>query len=61
MASRKSRNIYIPKCFMAVRNCMHIFVLLTCSCIGELLNDRKFKCGNKSFIIFVLIVRKVLF
>ena len=27
MASRKSRNIYISKCFMVVRNCIHIFVL----------------------------------
>ena len=28
MASRKGINIYIPKYFMAVRNCMHFFVLL---------------------------------
>ena len=27
MASRKSRNIYIPKCFKAVRNCINILVL----------------------------------
>ena len=27
MASRKSRSIYILKCFMAVRNCINIFVL----------------------------------
>ena len=27
MASRTSRNIYISKCFMAVRNCINIFVL----------------------------------
>ena len=26
MASRKSRNIYISKCFMAVRNCINIVV-----------------------------------
>ena len=28
MASRKGINIYIPKYFMVVRNCIHIFVLL---------------------------------
>ena len=28
MASRKGIHIYIPKYFMAVRNCMDIFVLL---------------------------------
>ena len=27
MASRKSRNIYISKYFMAVRNCINIFIL----------------------------------
>ena len=27
MASRKSRNVYIPKYFMAVRNCINNFVL----------------------------------
>ena len=27
IASGKSRNIYISKCFMAVRNCINIFVL----------------------------------
>ena len=27
MASRKGINIYIPKYFMTVRSCMHIFVL----------------------------------
>ena len=26
MASRKERNIYIPEYFMAVRNCINIFV-----------------------------------
>ena len=28
MASRKGIHIYTPKYFMAVRNCIHIFVLL---------------------------------
>ena len=27
MASRKSRNIHVPKYFMAVRNCINILVL----------------------------------
>ena len=27
MASRAGINIYIPKCFMAVKNCINIFVL----------------------------------
>ena len=27
MASRKRINIYIPKYFMAVRNCINIFIL----------------------------------
>ena len=41
MASRKGIHIYIPKYFMAVRNCINILVLyglevrlLTCSYIG---------------------------
>ena len=35
--------------------------LLTCLCIGELRNGRKFKCENKPFIVFILILRRVLF
>ena len=35
--------------------------LLTCSYIGELRNGRKFKCENKLFIVFILILRRVLF
>ena len=31
--------------------------LLTCSYIGELRNGRKFKCENKPFIVFILILR----
>ena len=62
MASRKSRNIHIPKYFMAVRNRINILVilqirgtsLLTCSYIGELRNGRKFKWENKPFIAFIL-------
>ena len=46
MVSRKSRNIYISKYFMAVRNCINNLViylirstsLLTCSYIGKLLS-----------------------
>ena len=55
MASRKSRNIYISKCFMAV------YVSVDLLCIGELRNGRKFKCENKPFIVFILILRRVLF
>ena len=68
MANRKSVNIYILQYFMTVRNCINIFVLLirgtfrlTCSYIGELRNGRKFKCENKSFIVFILILRRVCF
>ena len=71
MASRMSIHIYNPKYFMAVRNCINTLViyylkifhtsLLTCSYIGELLNDRKLKCENLLFIVFILIVRRVLF
>ena len=35
--------------------------LLTCSCIGELSNDRKFKCENKLFNVFILILKRILF
>ena len=31
--------------------------LLTCSHIGELRNGRKFKCENRTFIVFILILR----
>ena len=70
MASRKSRNVYISKYFMAVRNCINIFVLnllikdkslLTCYYIGGLRNGRKFKCEKTPFIVFILILRRVLF
>ena len=42
MASRKSRNIYISKYFMAVRNCINIFVLsISANCVTvENLNAR---------------------
>ena len=63
MASRKSRNIYIPKYFMAVGNLHKYFssLLMRGTYIGELRNDRKFKCENKPFIVFLLIFRRVLF
>ena len=35
--------------------------LLTCSYIGELRNGRKFKCENEPFIVFILILKRVLF
>ena len=35
--------------------------LLTYSYIGELRNGRKFKCGNKPFIVFILILRRFRF
>ena len=35
--------------------------LLTCSYIGELRNGRTFKCENKPFNVFILILRRVLF
>ena len=35
--------------------------LLTCLYIGELHNALKFKCENKPFIVFILILRRVLF
>ena len=67
MVSKKSRNIQFPKHFMAVRNCINILVpyslgtsLLTYSYIGELRNGQKFKCENKPFIVFILILRRVL-
>ena len=66
-ANIKSRNIYISKYFMAVKNCISIFVLsllmkdtslLTCQyIIGKVRNGRKFKCENKPFIVFILIHR----
>ena len=34
--------------------------MLTCSCIGELRNGRKFKCENEPFIVLILILRRVL-
>ena len=69
MATRNSIHIYIPKYFMASRNyCINIHSLrvrgtslLTCSYIGELRNGRKFKREHKPFIVFVLILRRVLF
>ena len=69
MASRKSIHIYISKHVTAVKNCINIFrsllikdtSLLTCSYIGELRHGRKFRCENKPFIIFILILRRVLF
>ena len=69
MASRKGININIPKYFMAVKNCINIFLLyglevrtslLTCSYIGELRNGRKSKCENEPFIVLTLILRRVL-
>ena len=35
--------------------------LLTCLYIGKLRNGRKFKCENEPFIVFILILRRVLF
>ena len=67
MMSRKSIHIYIPKYFMAVRNCRYFSSLVirgtslfTCSYIGKLRNDRKFKCENKPSILFILILRPLL-
>ena len=34
--------------------------LLTCSYIGEVRNGWKLKCENESFIVFILILRRVL-
>ena len=64
--TRKSRNIYIPKYFMAVKNCINIIIftstsLSTWSYIGELRNGRKFKCENKPFIVFISILKIFLF
>ena len=63
MASRKSIKIYILKYFMAVKNSINISVLLCLleTSVGELRNGRKFKCESKSFIEFILILRRVLF
>ena len=67
MANRKGINIHVPKYFMAVRNCINIFVLyrleislLTCSYIGELRNGQKFKCENEPFILLILTLTRVL-
>ena len=71
MACRKSMNICILKYFLAARNCINILLrssslrvkgmsLLTCSYIGERRDGRKFKCENKPFIVFILILRRVL-
>ena len=68
MAIRKGIHIYIPLFFMAVRNCINIFVLdgfrgtflLTCSYIGELRNGWKIKCEKEPFIVFVLVLSRVL-
>ena len=35
--------------------------LMTCSYIGELRNGRKFMCENKPLIVFILILKRVLF
>ena len=35
--------------------------LLACSYIGELRNSRIFKCENKPFIVFILILKRALF
>ena len=35
--------------------------LLTCLYIGELRNGQKFKRENKPFIVFILILRRILF
>ena len=56
MPSRKSKDIYIAKCFMGVRGTS----MLTCSYIVELHNGQSFKCENKPFIVFILILRRVL-
>ena len=62
MASRKGLNIYIPKYFLAARNCVHTYFcflgvrgtsLLTCSYIDELRHGRKIICEmNASSYIF---------
>ena len=69
MASRKSINTCILKYLW--RSELHnkyfssLWVrgtsLLTCSYIGEVRNGREFKCENKPFIVFILILRRVLF
>ena len=71
MASRKSgNNVYLysemfsgdqklHKSFSSLR--VGGTSLLTCSYIGELRNGRKFKCENKPFMVFILILRKLFF
>ena len=71
MARRRSINIntkYVEiiyggqkmhKCFRS--SLIRGTFLLTCSYIGELRNGQKFKCENKPFIVFILILRMVLF
>ena len=69
MASRKSRYIYIPKHFYGGQKFHNYFSsllirgmsLLTCSYIGELRNDWKLKCEKKPFVVFILVLRRVLF
>ena len=62
MASRKRMNIYIPKYFIAVRNCIKYFrslrvrgtSLLTCSYIGELRHGRKLNARmNPSSLVLI--------
>ena len=61
MATRKSVNIYIPKYFYGgqkLHNCFSSLLirgtsLLSCSCIVDLRNGRKFKCESKPFIVFI--------
>ena len=62
MASRKGMHVYIPKYFMAVKNCVPSRVRstsqLTCSFTGVLLmcSGRKFESqDDQPFIVFILI------
>ena len=69
MMSRKGIYIYIyseifyggqklHKCFCSLR--FRGTSLLTFSYIGELRNGWKFKCENEPFIVFILILKRVL-
>ena len=50
MATRKCRNIYFPKCFMAVRKFTNIFVLLLILMVGSRsIHHSSFASHKKSY------------
>ena len=70
MASRKKEQKYLYSEIFYGNQKLHKYFssslirgtsLLTCSYIGELRDGRKLKCENKPFIVFILILRRVLF